>query len=177
MELMAERIKEIKESMSNEFPPSYENDCSELRNCYSTALGIYKGYVSRDVYVPGRISEYAQKEEVDIIACPFMDMYDIEQIVKSTISDADVLGRNAVRTEVDAPYTTAEAYKIFICKDIDTGLWHFARESVFESGDIIITHKPGYRAPSGILIREGNHLYCDYGKYIILATLELSKKQ
>lgn len=174
---MQSRVEEIKKSMSNEFPPRYVEDYSQYHNCYSHIYDIHKGYESRDVFLPGRISEYAQKTDSEVISCPFFEVYGTEKIVKAVISDAETLRRNAIRTEMDAPYTTSDAYKIFLCEDVELGLWHFARESCTEIGQKIFSHKMSYKMPTSILTRDKNYFYSYDSKYIVLATLELSPKK
>lgn len=176
-EITQSRVGEIISSMSNEFPPWYVEDYSQYRNCYSHIFDIYKGYESRDVFLPGKISELAHKTDIEVINCPFYEIYGTEKIVKAVISDAGVLKRNAIRTEIDAPYTTSDAYKIFLCEDVELGLWHFTRESLTETGQKIFSHKISYKMPTGILTKDKNYFYSYDSKYIVLATLELSPKK
>lgn len=175
--MMLNKVEEIRKSMTNNFPPQYKPDHSEYHNCYSHAFDIDMEFRSRDIYVPGMISMCAQKTEIDVIEKPFLEVYKMEKILKSIISDADVLGRNALITNHDT-LCTLDSYKIFLCEDEETGLWHFARESVTTEGQRILTHKESYRSPTSILIRKGNKLYtCCNNKYNILSTLELSPKK
>lgn len=176
-EVLSKRVKEIADSRTHQFPPWYEEDTSEFRNCYAHALDIHVEYRSRNIFLPGRMSEYVNKERAEVIQCPFIEIYSINKIIDADISDANVIGINAVETEADAPYTTSDAYKIFLCEDVELGLWHFTRESRAKNGDLIITHKQGYRTPSSILKRKGDYfLVGEYG-YKILATLELSERK
>jgi hypothetical protein len=175
-EVLSNRVQEVTDSRTHQFPPWYERDASEWRNCYAHAFDIHVEDRSRNVFIPGMMSEYMQKEGISVIQCPFIDIYSVNQIIEAVISDANVMEIDAVETEMDAPYKTSNSYKIFLCEDTELGLWHFARESRDEIGNIIITHKGSYKLPSGILIREGDYFVGAYYRYKVLATLELSEK-
>ncbi|MCI8654462.1 MAG: hypothetical protein HFJ48_01090 [Clostridia bacterium] len=170
---MLEIVEKVRRGIPNEFPPWYVEDYSSCHNCYSHALNICNDGPS--IYLPGVITKFAQRADYEIIGCPFWKVYGTERILRAVIIDAEILNRKAVITEMDAPYTTSDAYKIFLCKDEEIGLWHFARESIAEGGKKVFTHKQSWTMPTGILIRDNDYLYSYDSKYLVLATLELSK--
>lgn len=172
-ERMREIVENVRKSITGEYPPIYEFDDSEYRNCYAHALNICaEDKLKRGIFHPGMISVYAGKKDVKVIDMPFWDFYKPDEIISAVISDCKVLGIKAEVVDIDEPAKEG-AYKIFICEDGMTEVWHFVRESVTTKGERILTHKESWSLPS-CQVRKKHHCVINSSRFFIKAALELS---
>lgn len=172
-ERMREIVENVRKSRTEEYPPIYEFDDSRYRNCYAHALNIsVEDRLKRGIFHPGKISVYAGKKDVKVIDMPFWDSYEANEIISAVISDCEVLGIKAEVADIDEPAKEG-AYKIFICEDGITDVWHFVRESVAEDGKRILTHKESGLLPT-CQVRKSHHCIINSSRFFIKAALELS---
>ena len=172
-----EIINQLRKSRTQEYPPRYRYDKSQLRNCYAHALDIgMEDPMERNIFIPGMIATLAKEKDVVIIERPFIYNYKKEQIINSIKADCKTLGILAEETELNSPYKKPKSYKIILCEDDLNGAWHFARETLSEVGEKIWTHKVSWRYPTSKVKIKGNLVSVPYSckEYEIRAVLELS---